>query len=74
MTRGIDLTQLNKVATAGEPRDSVPVTRRFLAQVYAELHASRAGRAGCAELDYDQHAAARLVIPVPCGANRALGA
>ncbi|WP_156361195.1 hypothetical protein [Sphingomonas sp. Leaf257] len=52
MTRGIDLTQLNKVATAGEPHDSVPVTRRFLAQVYAELHASRAGRA---ELDHDPY-------------------
>jgi len=56
MTRGIDLAQLNQVATAGEPRDSVPVTRRFLAQVYAELHASRSG---AATLDYDRYAASR---------------
>jgi len=41
---------------AGEPRDSVPVTRRFLAQVYAELHASRST---AATLDYDRYAASR---------------
>ncbi|WP_156884137.1 hypothetical protein [Sphingomonas sp. LK11] len=64
MTRGIDLTQLNRVATAGEPRDSVPVTRRFLAQVYAELHASRGERAA---LDYDAYTAGRSPVGVPGG-------
>ncbi|GAA3254628.1 hypothetical protein [Sphingomonas yabuuchiae] len=68
MTRGIDLAQLNQVATAGEPRESVPVTRRYLAQVYAELQAIRAERAF---LDFDPYAASRFTIRVPCDGSGA---
>ncbi len=71
MTRGIDLAQLRNVATAGEPRDSVPVTRRFLAQVYAELQASRTPGA---ELDYDGYNTGWLPVGVPAGDSGAVAA
>ncbi|MEK9211373.1 hypothetical protein [Sphingomonas sp. 2378] len=41
MSKALDLAALDRVASAGAPRDTVLVTRRWLAQVHAELHAAR---------------------------------
>ena len=48
----LDLTELKRVAEAGAPRDSVPVSRRWLAQVWAELDASRSKAVA---LDHDPY-------------------
>ncbi len=50
MTKALDLTEINRVASAGDPKEGVYVSRRFLAQVHAELHSSRNQMA---VLDYD---------------------
>lgn len=52
MTKALDLTAIDRVASAGDPRDGVYVSRRFLAQVHAELHSSRNQ---AAVLDYDPY-------------------
>lgn len=48
----LDLTAIDRVATAGNPTDGVYVSRRFLAQVHAELHSSRNQKTA---LDYDPY-------------------
>jgi hypothetical protein len=50
MTKPLDLTAIDRVAGAGDPKDGVHVSRRFPPQVYAELHSSRTQTA---VLDYD---------------------
>jgi hypothetical protein len=52
MPKALDLTAIDRVASAGSPHDGVYVSRRFLAQVYAELHLSRTQ---VAVLDYDHY-------------------
>lgn len=52
MTKALDLTALKRVADAGEPQDAIPVSRRWLAQVWAELHASRSS---VPTLDHDPY-------------------
>lgn len=52
MTRQIDLAALDRVASEGDPRDNVVVSRRWLAQVAREMQAQRQQ---VPELDYSRH-------------------
>ncbi|WP_341210688.1 hypothetical protein [Sphingomonas paucimobilis] len=48
----LDLTELKRVADAGLPLDNVPVSRRWLARVWTELHAARSQTV---QLDHDPY-------------------
>ncbi|GAM00550.1 hypothetical protein [Sphingomonas parapaucimobilis] len=68
----LDLDALKRVADAGLPLDNVPVSRRWLAQVWHELATLRGDQP--VKLDYDHYAADRFTIPVPCGGSGAVKA
>jgi hypothetical protein len=65
MTKALDLKAIDRIASAGDPKDGVYVSRRFLAQVYAELHSSRSHTA---VLDYDPYQRAPNAYTPPLSA------
>lgn len=54
MHKQIDLGALSRVAAAGDPKDNVVVSRRWLAQVAHEMHTLRLEKQDPA-LDYSPH-------------------
>lgn len=64
MTRQIDLAALDRVASEGDPRDNVVVSRRWLAQVAREMQAQRQQ---VPELDYSRHLKVDTDISVHVG-------